>query len=157
MSLIIATGSNLGNRKDNLGQCRELLCRKFKCLAFSRIYHSTAVEFENQPDFLNQVLEFAIPPALTPLEIWHDLQNIETQMGRMREVPKGPRIIDIDFLFWGFATLQTEHLTIPHPRLFSRSFVVLPLMELPFFPQLQTKFSFPEQFAHPAIALDMPI
>lgn len=157
MSLILATGSNLGNKKDNLDKCFAMLCHHFKCLAASHLYLSTATEFENQPDFFNQVLEFALPLDKNPGDIWNILQNIEAQMGRIRHRPKGPRIIDIDLLFWGLATFESEQLIVPHPRLFHRSFVVLPLQELPFFPQLQTRFSFPTEFSHPAIALEMPI
>lgn len=141
MSLFIATGSNIGDRKSNLETAKTLLSKKLVFIAESKIYESPAVDYLNQPDFYNQVLEFTIPNE-TPEAIMDFLLNSELEMGRDRLIPKGPRIIDLDMIFWGDLKIQSEKLMLPHPRLFERSFVVLPLSELPGFKTLQKKHSF---------------
>lgn len=145
MSLVIATGSNLGNKMANLEMARVELSVYFKQIAQSRIYRSRAVDYTNQPDFYNQVLEFEIPKQ-APCDILKILLSIESKMGRTRLISKGPRTIDLDILFIGEKVLSTPSLTIPHPALFSRSFVVLPLSELPIFDQLKSKYHFQFEF-----------
>jgi 2-amino-4-hydroxy-6-hydroxymethyldihydropteridine diphosphokinase len=149
MSLIIATGSNIGERVANLKQAQALLSKKFTLIKASRIYESPAIEYTNQPDFLNQVLEFELPDA-DPSETMRQLLDIEKEMGRNREIPKGPRNIDIDILFWGKQELTTENLIVPHPRWQDRSFVVFPLMELPFYDLLKRWFNIPTKFSNDA-------
>ncbi|NOT79208.1 MAG: 2-amino-4-hydroxy-6-hydroxymethyldihydropteridine diphosphokinase [Bacteriovoracaceae bacterium] len=149
MSLFIATGSNLGDRKQQLDRAKLELSRIFEFIAESRIYESPAVDYLNQPDFYNQVLEFQLP-KFSPSEVMSMLLKLEQNLGRNREVPKGPRIIDLDILFWGFDTVNLPHLTIPHPSLFERSFVVLPLSELPGFKDLNSRFSFNFSFNNTA-------
>ncbi|AUO00073.1 2-amino-4-hydroxy-6-hydroxymethyldihydropteridine diphosphokinase [Bacteriovorax stolpii] len=149
MSLFIATGSNLGERKTHLEEARNLLSQKLTFIAESRIYESPAVDYLNQPDFYNQVLEFKLP-ADSPESIMDFLLETEKFMGRNRTIPKGPRIIDLDILFWSDLTIESEKLTLPHPRLFTRSFVVLPLSELPGFKLLQKKFPFTFTFDNTA-------
>lgn len=151
MSLFIATGTNLGDRLQHLKTAKEILSREFTLIAESRVYESPAVDYLNQPDFYNQVLEFMTPKA-TPDTVMTKLLEIEKSLGRNREIPKGPRVIDLDILFWDDVSINTPDLILPHPRLFERSFVVLPLSELPGFKKLQTKFSFNFKFtntAHP--------
>lgn len=149
MSLFIATGTNLGDRKTNLTNAKSLLSKKLVFIAESRIYESPAVDYLNQPDFYNQVLEFAIP-ALSPNEVMDFLLETEQLLGRNRLIPKGPRLIDLDILFWDDVTIENEKLSVPHPRLFERSFVVLPLSELPGFKKLQEKFHFNFTFENTA-------
>lgn len=149
MSFFIATGSNLGNRLQHLREARVILSREFVFIAESRIYESPAVDYLNQPDFYNQVLEFKVPTE-SPERVMTKLLELEKIMGRNRTVPKGPRVIDLDILFWNDDVISTPTLTIPHPRLFERSFVVLPLSELPGFKKLQTKFSFNFSFDNSA-------
>jgi 2-amino-4-hydroxy-6-hydroxymethyldihydropteridine diphosphokinase len=141
MSLFIATGSNIDDRKSNLDKAKIHLSKKLVFIAESKIYESPAVDYLNQPDFFNQVLEFKIPDN-SPAEIMDFLLETELQMGRNRLIPKGPRIIDLDMIFWGDLKIQSEKLILPHPRLFERSFVILPLSELPGFKTLQKKHSF---------------
>lgn len=148
-SFFIATGTNLGDRLNNLGEARDRLKNYFHLIAESRIYESPAVDYLNQPDFYNQVLEFKIPD-LSPLETMDLLLNLEREMGRNRDIPKGPRLIDLDILFWGDKKIESENLIVPHPRLFDRSFVVLPLSELPGFAKLQQHFHFKFTFANTA-------
>lgn len=151
-SFFVATGTNVGDRKLNLQTAKDLLASEFHLVAESRIYESPAVDYLNQPDFYNQVLEFSLP-AISPQEVMKRLLQIELEMGRNRIVPKGPRIIDLDILFWSDSKIQTESLTIPHPRLFERSFVVFPLSELPGFKELQKHFEFKFAFTNRAFPL----
>ena len=149
MSLFIATGTNLGDRIANLALAKTILSDHFHLIAESRIYESPAVDYLNQPDFYNQVLEFSTPD-LTPEETMDCLLKIEKEIGRNRLIPKGPRIIDLDILFYDQVVSQNEKLTLPHPRLFERSFVVLPLSELPGFEKLKEKYSFKFDFNNSA-------
>ena len=151
-SLFIATGSNLEDRALNLQIAKSKLKSHFSFIAESRIYESPAVDYLNQPDFYNQVLEFEIP-NLIPNAAMSILLDIEKNLGRNRTTPKGPRLIDLDILFWGFDEITNEHLVVPHPKLFERSFVVLPLSELPGFKRLQEKFNFKFSFNNHATPL----
>jgi 2-amino-4-hydroxy-6-hydroxymethyldihydropteridine diphosphokinase len=76
--------------------------------------------------------------------------RIEKEMGRERDIPKGPRIIDIDILFWGTEQIDVPGLTIPHPRWAERSFVVYPLQELPYFETLKNHYKIPSEFSNTA-------
>ncbi|WP_408098280.1 2-amino-4-hydroxy-6-hydroxymethyldihydropteridine diphosphokinase [Peredibacter sp. HCB2-198] len=145
MSLIIATGSNIGDSLHHLEEAKQVLAQKFSLIAASRVYVSKAVDYENQPDFFNQVLEFRIP-ALSPHQVMQELLNIEKSLGRNRNIPKGPRTIDLDIIFWGLDTINEPALTIPHPRWNERSFVVKPLQELPFFQTIEKCFTIPKSF-----------
>jgi 2-amino-4-hydroxy-6-hydroxymethyldihydropteridine diphosphokinase len=144
-SLIIATGSNLGDRKGHLLQAQVLLQQDFQLVAASRIYVSPAVDYEQQPDFYNQVLEFELP-SLSAITVMQQLLALEQRLGRIRDIPRGPRIIDLDMLFWGLQSINTEQLIIPHPRWSERSFVVRPLQELPFFQTIEKCFTIPASF-----------
>ncbi|MGE3611243.1 MAG: 2-amino-4-hydroxy-6-hydroxymethyldihydropteridine diphosphokinase [Bacteriovoracaceae bacterium] len=152
MSLIIATGSNQGNSQHFLNEAKKKLCQHFNLIAESRVYHSRAVDYEDQPDFLNQLLEFNLP-ALLPEDVLKILLKIEKDMGRIRNIPKGPRTIDIDIVFWGCEKFDSDILTIPHPRWFERAFIVKPLHELPYFRVLQNHFSIPSNFSHDAMPI----
>lgn len=145
MSLIIATGSNLGESLAILREAKDRLCHKFKLIAESRVYRSAPVDYEAQPDFFNQVLEFELPDS-TPEQVMQTLLDIETFMGRQRTQWRGPRTIDLDIVFWGLTSISSERITIPHPRWQERSFVVRPLKELPFFQSIEKCFTIPESF-----------
>jgi len=151
-SFFIATGTNLGDRKKHLTDAKSILSNEFKFIAESRIYESPAVDYLNQPDFYNQVLEFELP-EISPKEVMDRLLSIEKEMGRSREIPKGPRVIDLDILFWSDKKIVSDTLIVPHPRLFERSFVVLPLSELPGFKVLQKIFEFKFTFTNTASPL----
>ena len=145
MSLIIATGSNILNPVQNLIEARRLLCEKFELIAESRIYKSAAVDYEAQPDFFNQVLEFKIP-AMTPDDVMSWLLQTEKSLGRVRDISRGPRTIDLDIIFWGNETHHTNLVEIPHPRWMERSFIVRPVQELPFFKSIEKCFTIPKSF-----------
>jgi 2-amino-4-hydroxy-6-hydroxymethyldihydropteridine diphosphokinase len=145
MSLIIATGSNIGESISILNQACKTLSEKFHLVAASRIYTSKAIEYENQPDFFNQVLEFHLP-ALDPETVMLELLKIERDFGRNRNIPKGPRTLDLDIIFWGLKQINSENLITPHPRWLERSFVVRPFQELPFFQTVEKCFTIPKTF-----------
>ena len=145
MSLIIATGSNIQSPLENLALAKEKLAQEFKLIAASRIYRSAAVDYENQPDFFNQALEFELP-LKNPDQVMQWLLETEKHMGRIRDVLKGPRIIDLDILFWGLETHHTKLVEIPHPRWVERSFVIRPIQELPFFKTIEKCFTIPTTF-----------
>lgn len=146
MSLIIATGSNIGDSENILKEASVELSHHFVLIAASRIYQSKAIEYENQPDFFNQVLEFQIP-ALSPEQTMKKLLEIEQNFGRNRNIPKGPRTLDLDIIFWNLDVINSQHLTVPHPRWNERSFVVKPLSELPFFQTVEKCFTIPKTFS----------
>ena len=131
MSLIIATGSNLGDKKSNLQNAKKYLSHFFHLVSESQIYQSEAVDYTNQPFFFNQVLEFKEPDQ-GPQEVMRQLLSIEKLMGRRRDIPKGPRIIDLDLIFFGNQKFNSANVTLPHPRWDKRDFVYIPLKELPF-------------------------
>lgn len=124
----IALGSNLGEKKQNI----EKALKRIQDLPQSSIlYQSSIIETEpvgnvNQPDFLNCVVE--INTKLHPLQLLNYLLQIENEMGRVREEKWGPRIIDLDILFFNNEIIQTPDLTIPHPEILNRKFI-LDLME----------------------------
>jgi 2-amino-4-hydroxy-6-hydroxymethyldihydropteridine diphosphokinase len=145
MSLIIATGSNLGDSQILLKKAMLRIALDFQFIANSRVYRSEAVDYENQPDFFNQVLEFTLP-KISPLQTMSMLLEIEKEFGRSRIISKGPRTLDLDIIFWGIETVDVPALTIPHPRWQDRSFVVKPLQELPFFKTIEKCFTIPKTF-----------
>jgi 2-amino-4-hydroxy-6-hydroxymethyldihydropteridine diphosphokinase len=149
MSFLIATGSNLGDRQQNLVLALGQLQKKFTLIKTSHIYESKAVDYEKQPDFLNQVIEFKIP-KVAPQQALEQCLKIEKELGRLRGIDKGPRTVDIDILFWGLSSVDEKTLTIPHPRLFERSFIVFPLKELPYFKTLEKHYPFPSTFNNQA-------
>lgn len=153
MSLIIGLGSNLGDSHFSLLRARTILKTHFQIIAESRIYLSKAQDYEAQPDFLNQVLEFKIPENYTPEDVMKKLLFIEENMGRKRDIKYGPRNIDLDLLFWDFLERNSKDLILPHPRWMERSFVVKPLSELPFYSRLEKKFQVPKKFVIDATPL----
>lgn len=152
MSLIIALGSNLDEPLKNLNLGFLSLCEFFRPKALSRTYHSKAVGYVDQPDFYNQVVEFESTQK-SPLEVLNILMEIERKHGRMREIQMGPRTLDLDLIFFDDLHMSNTELTLPHPRLWTRSFVVLPLRELPAYETLCKKFKFDQSLEGNAEAL----
>jgi 2-amino-4-hydroxy-6-hydroxymethyldihydropteridine diphosphokinase len=125
----IALGSNLGNRAESLRLGREQIAAPdLRVLRESSIYETAPRDVEDQPWFLNQVLE--CETDLFPRQLLARLQKIERTMGRKRRIAKGPREIDLDILLFGNSVVTTPELEIPHPRLAERRFVLEPLAEL---------------------------
>lgn len=146
MSLIIATGSNLGRKDEHLKEALNELKKHFSFVAQSKVYKSKAIEYVDQPSFYNQVLEFKLPENLSAEQTMDLLLEIEKNLGRTREIQKGPRIIDLDIIFWGLERYQSNKLIVPHPSWNKRSFVVYPLLELPYFQTLKNHFIIPNSF-----------
>lgn len=94
----------------------------------SSVYETEPVGLRTQPWFLNMVAE--AQTALFPIQLLDRLQNIEIRLGRRRMIPQGPRTIDIDILLYGDFRIKSRRLTVPHPRLSERRFVLEPLAEL---------------------------
>jgi 2-amino-4-hydroxy-6-hydroxymethyldihydropteridine diphosphokinase len=94
----------------------------------SPIYITPPWGFEEQPDFLNQVLE--VQTEIAPRPLLRYLKKIESKMGRLKTFRNGPRLIDIDILFYGQRVVKSSKLSIPHPRLHERAFVLVPLNDI---------------------------
>ena len=124
----LGLGSNLGERKENLRQALTLLSLKVNLEEVSSVYETEPVGYKEQPLFLNMVCRIAT--NLPPEELSHLATEIETRMGRIPSFPNAPRIIDIDILFYDNKIMETRNLTIPHPRLHDRAFVLIPLAEI---------------------------
>jgi 2-amino-4-hydroxy-6-hydroxymethyldihydropteridine diphosphokinase len=125
----IALGSNLGDRAENLRAAREQIAAPdLRVLRESSIYETAPRDIEDQPWFLNQVIE--CETDLFPRQLLARLKKIERAMGRKKRVPKGPREIDLDILLYGDAVVKAPELEVPHPRMTERRFVLEPLAEL---------------------------
>ena len=124
----LSLGTNLGNRVDNLCIARQSLPPDVQIRKNSSIYITPPWGYEDQPDFLNQVLE--VESKLAPVPLLSYLKEIEAEMGRLETFRYGPRLIDIDILFYASQVIQEEDLQIPHPRLQERAFVLVPLHEI---------------------------
>jgi 2-amino-4-hydroxy-6-hydroxymethyldihydropteridine diphosphokinase len=146
MSLILAIGSNLADKLQNLENVSSILKSHYDFISESDVFESVAVDYTDQPDFYNQVLEFKIPLDKTPQQVMSHLLEIEIKLGRTRNIDKGPRTVDIDMIFWDQALIEEENLTVPHPRWIERSFVVRPLQQLPFFKKIEKCFKIPHKF-----------
>lgn len=126
--IYIGIGTNIGNRQHNLETALNEIAEFSTITKKSSIYETEPVGFKPQPDFLNMVIE--IDTDLTPSQLIIKLQEIEHKMGRVREIKNGPRIIDLDILLYNDLVINHPDLTIPHPRLTERSFVLEPLFEI---------------------------
>jgi len=125
----LALGSNLGDRSGHLQEAAERLeASEIRIGRRSSLYETAPREMLDQPFFLNAVVE--VQTALFPIQLLSRIRKIERQMGRRRVVPKGPRTIDIDILFYGRSVIATEGLEVPHPRIAERRFVLEPLAEI---------------------------
>lgn len=122
-------GGNMGDRIANLQQAlNEIALRCGTIENISALYETAAWGKTDQPDFLNQVL--CIDTGLSPRKLLTSILEIENRMGRFRDVPLGPRTIDIDILFYGQQITRDTGLEIPHPRIAARRFVLTPLNEI---------------------------
>jgi 2-amino-4-hydroxy-6-hydroxymethyldihydropteridine diphosphokinase len=130
MDAFLGLGSNLGDRLATLQQAIDLLGREpgIAVQRTSRIWETGPVGGPDQPDFLNAVAE--IDTALEPHDLLKAVSRVEAELGRTRDIRWGPRTIDIDILFIDGLTIHDDRLTVPHPRLHERAFVVMPLLEL---------------------------
>ena len=127
----VGLGSNLGNRAGYLLLAvRGMLDAGLDVIRLSSIYETEPVEYEQQPAFLNMVAELRGSTLPSPEQTLARLLRIEYALGRTRDVRMGPRTVDLDLLIFKDQQVETEFLTVPHPRLASRRFVLVPLNEL---------------------------
>lgn len=126
----ISLGTNMGDRENYLNEAIEELKHhpSIQLQSVSSIYETDPVGYIDQPNFLNLVVK--IFTNLSPQELLEVTQSIENQLGRKREVRWGPRTIDLDILLYNQENIETDQLRIPHPRMFERSFVLIPLKEI---------------------------
>ncbi len=128
----VALGSNLGDSQQYLNNAiRALLANtKIQSLEVSRFYHSKPHGPQDQPDYLNAAVKFKT--ALAPETLLDLLQSIENDNKRVRKgvIRWGARTLDLDLLFYGDECIETKRLSVPHPRICERAFVLLPLSDL---------------------------
>ena len=128
VNIYLGLGSNLGSREDNIKKAIDEISHRLRMIKVSSIYDTAPIGDENQPRYLNMVCEVATtlaPPSLMAL-----LQGFELKLGRLPAKKNAPRPIDIDILIYGTTVLNTPELTIPHPRMAEREFVLAPLAEI---------------------------
>ncbi|HEV7860766.1 MAG TPA: 2-amino-4-hydroxy-6-hydroxymethyldihydropteridine diphosphokinase [Pyrinomonadaceae bacterium] len=126
----VGLGSNLGDRAGNLLLAvRGMMDAGLRVSRLSSVYETEPVDLREQPAFLNMVAELC-GEMPSPEQMLARLLRIEYGLGRRRDVPRGPRTIDLDLLLYADEQRATEFLTLPHPRLHLRRFVLIPLAEL---------------------------
>ena len=126
--VFLGIGTNLGDRERNLQEARAVLSQKLEILRESSIYQTAPWGYLDQPAFLNQVIE--AQTDLSSLNLLGFLKDTEKLLGRQANFRFGPRLIDLDILFYGNRIIQTPRLQVPHPRLTQRAFVLVPLAEI---------------------------
>ncbi|MDQ0352679.1 2-amino-4-hydroxy-6-hydroxymethyldihydropteridine diphosphokinase [Alkalibacillus filiformis] len=126
----IALGSNIEPREDYLNKAIESLngLNEVNIIEASPVYQTKPVGYTKQGQFLNMVV--LATTDLTPEQLLKETQSIEKKLGRERDIRFGPRTIDLDILMFGDQSIQLDHLTIPHPRMVQRAFVLVPLNDL---------------------------
>lgn len=127
--LYLHTGTNLGDKMANLNAANLLIGQGIGAIVqASSIYATEPWGIADQPDFFNQALK--IETSLSPQEVLAQIRQIEYALGRRREIKWGSRLIDIDILFFNDQIVREEGLSIPHPFLHERNFVLIPLLEI---------------------------
>lgn len=126
--IYLGLGSNLGDRQQNMSRAIDIMSNSVDIRKVSSFYETEPVGYAHQPRFLNAVCEAAT--SLSPDELLAVLKDIEVDLGREPTFANGPRPIDIDILFYGDRVIESPTLTIPHPRLEGRAFLLVPLAEI---------------------------
>lgn len=126
--VLIALGANLGDRRARLAEAVAALRADVTLYALSRLYETTPMYVADQPAFLNMAVRGRT--ALAPLALLDRLKEIELALGREATYRNGPRAIDLDILYHGERIVADDRLTIPHPRIAERAFVLVPLMDI---------------------------
>ena len=124
----LALGSNMGNRAANLKAAIAALPPQMEVKAKSRVYETPPWGYVDQEKFLNQVLK--VQTYLKPEQLLKHLKRLELALGREATFQNGPRLIDIDILFYDDLVFESPIVTIPHPDLHERGFVLMPLMDI---------------------------
>jgi 2-amino-4-hydroxy-6-hydroxymethyldihydropteridine diphosphokinase len=126
--IYLSLGTNLGDRLANLRAALDALPPTVTVLAESKVYETPAWGFEDQPAFLNMAIKGRT--SQKPERLLKNLKQLETRLGRKSSFHWGPRLIDIDLLFYDVLVMDTPELIIPHPRLQERAFVLVPLADI---------------------------
>ena len=127
--IYLSLGSNLGDRAAKIASgIAALGAAGIHVLRQSPLYETEPVDFFTQCWFLNNAVE--AETQLPALDLLRELRGIERNLGSLKLVPRGPRMLDMDILFYGDSVVRTPELEIPHPRLAERRFVLVPLAEL---------------------------
>ena len=124
----IAIGSNIGDREANIKKAFDALKKRIQIVKTSSLYETKPMYIEDQGWFLNCALK--VETDLAPKELLKFLKNIEQKLGRKTVKRNGPRIIDLDILFYGDQILKEDDLQVPHPKIGERPFVLVPLAEI---------------------------
>ena len=126
----LSIGTNIGDRKRNLQDAVRLLTENadVKVISVSSIYETAPVGYLDQDAFLN--IAVYVQTSKSADEMLIICQSIENELGRVRKIRWGPRIIDLDILLYNHENIESEHLIIPHARMYERAFVLVPLMEI---------------------------
>jgi len=128
--VFIALGSNLGDRRGHIGRAVDLLRRTegFEVVQVADAYESQPMYVVDQPVFINTALSGRC--ALGPDDLLARLKEIEVEVGRQKTFTNGPRVVDLDIVYFGAEILESETLAIPHPRRLERDFVLRPIAEI---------------------------
>jgi len=126
----IGIGGNLGDAQEQVRAAIAALdtLPDTRCVAVSSLYRTAPVGYTDQPDFINAVAE--IDTALAPHALLDALQSVENRHGRERSFKDAPRTLDLDVLLYDGQTIDDVRLTVPHPRMHERAFVLAPLIEI---------------------------
>ena len=126
--MLISIGSNIGNREENIRFALNRLTAFFRIDNMSSIYETEPLDDIHQGWFLNMVVSGYFEHD--PLELLKLVKNIESMMGRTKKTGRGPRVIDLDIIIFNDIVADTPELTIPHPRMTERKFVLVPIKEI---------------------------
>lgn len=125
---VVAFGSNIGDRVTHIENAlTSMRARGLNIVRLSRLYETAPMYYQNQDSFLNGAV--LVETELSPIALLDELQQIETEQGRRREIAKGPRTLDLDIILYGDELIDVERLKVPHPGLLEREFVLRPLSE----------------------------
>lgn len=129
-NVFLSIGTNMGNREHNLKLAVQSLqnIENVSVKTVSSIYETAPVGYVNQPNFLNIAVFVQTPHS--PFEMLDICQSIENELGRIRQIRWGPRVIDLDILLFNHENIEAENLIVPHPRMYERAFVLVPLIEI---------------------------
>ena len=126
--VFIGIGSNLGDRYGAIQSAVNLMSPEIFPVSFSKVYETPPWGYEDQPSFLNQVVK--AQTELQPLELLIKLITVEKQIGRQPNIRYGPRLIDLDILFYDDLIFDSTELVIPHPEIIHRAFVLIPMLDI---------------------------
>jgi len=129
-TVYLGLGSNQSDPINQIKNATKLIekIEASKIIKKSSLYESLPVGYLDQPNFINQVI--SLQTSLSPAELFERFQQIEFQLKRVKKIVNGPRTIDIDILLFNQEIILTNDLTIPHPRMLDRAFVMIPLLEI---------------------------